>query len=472
MVKKYLVVCFFIVASQPFFAQDINLRKGTIIDSVPISETSKESFSLFLPTKFEANKNWPILFLFDMYGQNRRTMSMFLQAAENRGFILASPTQVHDSVSLSNNVLIAQRTIEKATGLLPVNSSRIYTGGHQGGGRFANLLPILIKNIEGVLSINASLANTELLTGKVRFQHVVLVDPSNYTYPDVFQDAKILNKLRIPNFILDFKGSGGWPEHADLEKALWYFDLAAVKKQSVQIDKTEIEAQYKAEMDLVRSLKDSGNYLMAEQETMAMIKAYRLLVDTDSLREHQKLLKKERGYRSAKRNENAAFFKESLLREDYVYYLEEDLLTYNFNNLGWWSYQMQQIKGFKKGDTQAERRMGERLDGFVNALVDDNIDVVKSDKSVNEEALVLLLMLKTITEPGEMDHYLKVVSLAAKNEDYGTALFYLEEALKNGFTDAEKLYRLEHTALFRITPEFNALVTKYLKDARYNLKDE
>ena len=170
--------------------------------------------------------------------------------------------------------------------------------------------------------------------------------------------------------------------------------------------------------------------------------------------------------------ENAAFFKESLLREDYVYYLEEDLMTYNFNNLGWWSYQMQQIEGFKKGDTQAERRMGRRLDGFVNALVEDNIDLVRSDESVNEEALVLLLMLKTITEPGEMENYLKVVSLAAKNEDYGTALFYLEEALKNGFTDAEKLYQLEHTALFRITPEFNALVTKYLKDARYKISDE
>ena len=308
MVKKYLVICALVVLGQPFFAQDINLRKGAIIDSVAISETSKESFALFLPTKFEPNRNWPILFLFDMYGQNRRAMSMFLQAAENRGFILASPNQVHDSVSLSNNVLIAQRTIEKATSLLPVNSSRVYAGGHQGGGRFANLLPILIKDIEGVLSINASLANTELLTGKVRFQHVVLVDPSNYTYPDVLQDAKILNKLRIPNFILDFKGSGGWPEHADLEKALWYFDLAAIKKKSLQIDSTEIETQFKAEMALVRSLKDSGNFLMAEQETNTMVKAYRLLVDTDSLRENQKLLKKERGYRSAKRNRERCLF--------------------------------------------------------------------------------------------------------------------------------------------------------------------
>ena len=48
----------------------------------------------------------------------------------------------------------------------------------------------------------------------------------------------------------------------------------------------------------------------------------------------------------------------------------------------------------------------------------------------------------------------------SKIEDYGTAIFYLEELLKNGFTNQKKIYSLEHTALLRITPEFNALIAK------------
>ncbi|RUA19040.1 MAG: alpha/beta hydrolase, partial [Flavobacteriia bacterium] len=50
-------------------------------------------------------------------------------------------------------------------------------------------------------------------------------------------------------------------------------------------------------------------------------------------------------------------------------------------------------------------------------------------------------------------------------------LFYLEEALKNGFKDKEKLYGLEGTALLRITPEFNELVSNYLKDALYEIDE-
>ncbi|MGY8916543.1 MAG: alpha/beta hydrolase, partial [Flavobacteriales bacterium] len=60
---------------------------------------------------------------------------------------------------------------------------------------------------------------------------------------------------------------------------------------------------------------------------------------------------------------------------------------------------------------------------------------------------------------------------SSKMEDFGTALFYMEELLKNGFTDKATLYSLEHTALLRITPEFNELVTKYLDDARYGIKE-
>jgi hypothetical protein len=81
-------------------------------------------------------------------------------------------------------------------------------------------------------------------------------------------------------------------------------------------------------------------------------------------------------------------------------------------------------------------------------------------------------MLKTITDPSDYSYYLKIISDSARYEDYGTALFYLEELLKNGYKDKEELYNLEHTALLRITPEFNKIVNTYLEDARYDLIDE
>jgi hypothetical protein len=116
--------------------------------------------------------------------------------------------------------------------------------------------------------------------------------------------------------------------------------------------------------------------------------------------------------------------------------------------------------------------MGRRLNGFVNPLIADNIDMVNAESVVDEEALNFLWMLKTIVAPKSYDAYLKVISLNAKVEDYGTALFYLEELLKNGYTNREELYSLEHTAIFRLSPEFNKIVAQYLKESRYEVIEE
>ena len=104
--------------------------------------------------------------------------------------------------------------------------------------------------------------------------------------------------------------------------------------------------------------------------------------------------------------------------------------------------------------------------------MEDNIHIEEAANPLDEEVLSFLWMLKTITEPDNFDYYLKIISDSANYEDFGTCLFYLEELLKQGYRDKGTLYSLENTALLRITPEFNELIGKYLKDARYEIIEE
>jgi hypothetical protein len=211
---------------------------------------------------------------------------------------------------------------------------------------------------------------------------------------------------------------------------------------------------------------------LAEKALSEMIKVYRNHMNVDSLKILKKNLQKDKLYKNKNKYEKAAFFKEDLLKEDYSYYLEEDLNTYNYNNLGWWNYQMSELNKFLKGESKSERQMGKRLYGYLNALIEDYFVTVRAEKVTDDEALIFLSMLKTITEPKNYKYYLNVISLSSKYEDYGTARFYLEEAFKKGFKEKEKLDKLEHTALLRITPEYNKLMAKYLDEARYKTTDE
>ena len=192
------------------------------------------------------------------------------------------------------------------------------------------------------------------------------------------------------------------------------------------------------------------------------------------MKNQKELLKKIRTstlYKLNKIQRNQARFEEQLLRQDVYFFLEDDASQAYFDNLGWWNYQMTELNKFIYGDSKSEQQMGKRLYNYVNALIEDYEADIRKESITDDEALILLSMLKTIAAPKNYKYYLNVISLSSKYEDYGTALFYLEEALKNGFKDEDELIALEDTALLRITPEYNKLIQKYLKKARYKVTD-
>ncbi|UOY05534.1 alpha/beta hydrolase [Muricauda sp. SCSIO 64092] len=450
------------------YSQGLRIKKGTIIDSLAVvGDSIPETFSLYLPNKFELNKKWPLLMVFDMEGRGKDGISKFVGVADSLGYVVAAPNSIRDSVPISENMQRTKRVVDYLLELLPVNKSRIYTAGFESGGRFANLVPIFFREIVGTVSINAAIANTELLNAKNPFHFIGVVDKTNFNYPTILRDEKVLNGLKFPNHILVGDSLSNNTTGKRLAQALSYFELLAMARGNTVKDSGFIEAFYQSDLGHIKELLDKNEFFLANRAMAETQNIFRTLRDTDSLREMKKNLKRTKGFRIQKRELETTLFKETLLREDFAYYLEEDVLTYNFNNLGWWNFQMERINKFINGSNAAERKMGYRLVGYVNALVEDNIYLVKSQKIVDEEALVLLFMLKTIAEPNNFDNYLKVASIASKNEDFGTALFYLEEALKKGFNSKEQLYNIPNTALLRITPEFNALVKKYLDNARY-----
>ncbi len=469
MKKTYLLSLLTSFCTLSVFSQQLVLKKGEIVENLSINDSTENTYSIYIPKTFSMEKKWPLMVVLDTEGNETKALSMFVVAAENEGYVLAAP-KLLDSVSLTKNMVVVSQSIQKVTSMLPIHGDRIYAAGNESGGQFASLVPVLITGVNGAMSIGASLANRELINTKNPFHFVGIVNKENFNYPFMLTDAKLLDRYKFRNQVLLYDGNGEWPGVSYLEKGMQLFTLDAMGRKWIPNDPTYVEKAYQEDLDKLEQLKSIGDLLWAEQYMTEMVSMYGALKNMDSLRSVQKDIRKDRGFKAMKRAENAAFLKESLLKEDYQYYMEEDVYTHNFNNLGWWNHQMGEISKFISGSKPYERQMGHRLKGFVNALAEDNIRIIASEEVVDEDALAFLYMLKTILEPENHEYYLKTISLSAKNDDFGTSLFYLEELLKKGFKDKEKLYSLEHTALFRITPEFNEMVSKYLDDARYDIK--
>jgi hypothetical protein len=470
MKKIYFTAILFAILGPFIYAQKMVLKKGEIIENLMVNDSLKSTFSLYLPTNFNTDAQWPLLMVFDVNGKEKQALSMFVLAAEKEGYVLAAPKML-DTLSLTNNMLLTGKTIEEVVNILPIRKGRVYAAGESSGGRFATLVPIFIPGVKGAISIGSSLANRELLNIRSPFHFIGMVSKDNFEYTSMLTDTKLLDKMKFPNQMLLYDEPKDWPGVEYLEKGMQLFTLDAMGRNLIPKDSSYINNAYKEDLAKVNHLQSIGDLLWAEQYMTEMMSIYGAHKNLDSLRLVQKELRKDKQFRVMGRNENSAFLKESLLKEDFQYYMEEDVYTYNFNNLGWWNHQMGEIQKYKNATDPFEKEMGHRLLGFVNALAEDNIDLIQNNDVIDEDALAFLYMLKTILEPDNFEYYLKTISLSAKNEDFGTSLFYLEEALKKGFKDKEKLYSLEGTALFRITPEFNELVSKYLKDALYEIDE-
>ena len=469
--KKTITLLLFII---PFIvlAQELRISKGVITDNIKVNDTLVETFSLYLPTDFTTSKPWPIIFVMDLEGKGKQALSMFKAAAEEEGFILASSNDVSDTLTLSKNVLIVSRMFNSVAKLLPIRKNMTYTGGFSDGARFASIVPTFISEIKGVISCGAAVGNAEILSAKKPFHFIGIAGREDYNYRELLETRKILNELKFPNN-LHFSDAGHeWPKKEELANAMRQLKLAAMTKGHLEKDMDFIQKAYETDFTKANKMFTDEKPLLTDHILNEMIRSYRPFLNLDSLKSRRRQLRRSKSFKTKNRVQNNYFLKESFIKADYGYYLEEDVITYNYNNLGWWNYQMSELAKMEKSSIFFQNQMAKRLRGYVNALIDDNIDVVNSDKVVDVQALNFLYMLKTITQPDEYEGYLKVISNSSLIEDYGTALFYLEELLKAGYTDRTALYDLEHTALLRITPEFNKIVDKYLKNARYDIIED
>jgi len=469
--KKYFFL-FFLCSVYVATAQQMTFRKGVVIDSVKINDTIPESFALYLPTKFEVSKPSPVIFVYDTKGRGASVVKMLMLAAEKNQFVIASSNNVHDSLSLSKNVLVSKGMFKTVFNIFNIRKGRVYTAGFGGGARMASLMPTFFSQIKGVISCGAGIANSEVLSSKNPFHFIGIVGVNDFNYPSMQRSKNLFKTLKFKNQNLVFDGGHQWPRQELLSEAMELLTIGAMEDKIIPKDSVFILKTYKEGLNRSNQLISENKPLEAYRKLEEIIGVYKPLIVVDSLKNSLKALRRSTVYKSQKRNETAVFFKEDLIKADYDYALGEDIYTYNYNNLGWWRYQIDELEKYKKNPNVYQQYMGVRLKAYLDALIDDNIDMIQSDKVIDEEALNFLWMLKTITSPDEYSNYLKVISINAKVEDFGTALFYLEELLKIDYNNVDELYALEHTALLRITPEFNELVDKYLKKARYDSIEE
>lgn len=126
--RKLLYLTLFIFPTA-LIAQEIKLKKGGITQNIPVNDSIKESYSVFLPSTYDPGAKWPLMIVTDMEGTGQQSLAMFKAAAEEEQYILAASDNLSDTLSLTGNVRVIAHMFDGLTSLLRLDKNRIYTGG-------------------------------------------------------------------------------------------------------------------------------------------------------------------------------------------------------------------------------------------------------------------------------------------------------------------------------------------------------
>src|SRR5262245_4171708 len=92
MCKSFCVAFFiFLNASVAFLNASVaELPKGKIVEKVECQGAPGFSYALYLPSSYQPEKTWPVLFCFDPRANGMNPAELFQESAEKYGYIIVS----------------------------------------------------------------------------------------------------------------------------------------------------------------------------------------------------------------------------------------------------------------------------------------------------------------------------------------------------------------------------------------------
>ena len=465
--RKLLFIFFVVFTSIGSSAQEYRIVKGGVTDSLQIPGTQSESYSIYLPRDYNSEKKWPLIFIFDPEGRGATTANLFRMAAESQQYIVASSNMDLKAKPVDSIVNTATSMINGVLQSFPVDTEQVYMAGMGEGAQIGSALTLLYKDLAGVLAVGNSFVNPQYLDRNNPYMFIGVAGNKDYMVYEMENYLRFFDDLDFPTDVYYFDGKEDeWPEARVISNAITGFTLEAIKEGKRPRDEEFIRNLFEAELEYAETLRRTRNYYEAYEKLDRMEDKYEYFGFEDRIEERKKALKRTSGYKSQKSDFRRAISTEKEQQEEYEYLLRSDIVTNNFENIGWWAYQIDELEKIKEGSNEARANMAYRLLGYLDFVTKKEYDnIMKANVPIDTK--IFISVLRTAINKEDPEAYLNIISLAAADGDQETALLYLEDLLKMGYDDMESLYNIEGALELQFTPEYNKLVKDYLGESKF-----
>ena len=252
---------------------NVDLPAGVVKDEVLVKDKPGQSYSIYLPKSYTAEKRWPIIYIFDPMGRGALAVNNYHLVAEKYGFILVGSKNSRNGLQWDEIRSIIQDLWNETHAKLSIDTQRTYAAGFSGGARVASLAATLCGScISGVIASGAGFSPAITLSSKIGFDFFGAVGMDDYNYPELIKLKDSLNKLGISSHLAFFDGVHQWMPPETFESAVVWMNIRAMEKGSQPKDDKLISEYVNSRAGEADKLASTNQLLLAARE-------YRSLVD-------------------------------------------------------------------------------------------------------------------------------------------------------------------------------------------------
>ena len=243
---------------QTALAQTADLPRGRVIERVPCADDPSQSYALYVPSAYTADREWPVIFAFDPSGRGLNPVEHYQAAAEKYGYIVAGSNNSRNGDWKVSMAAVSAITRD-VSARFNISAKREYVAGMSGGARVAMGVALSSPQVAGVFASSAGYPD-----GHSR---------SELSFP-VFETAgtEDFNRLEMremdralqsPHRLAIFEGGHVWLPSAVAVQAVEWMEIQAMKSGRKPKDQAEIDAIFASRVAAADTTHDDAASLAA-----------------------------------------------------------------------------------------------------------------------------------------------------------------------------------------------------------------
>lgn len=336
-------------------------ERGKLMDSIVVSNTTDETFALYLPTSFEASQPSPILFIFEPAGRGKLGVETFIKASESYGHILVCSNNSRNG-PYERNFSIAANLFDHVFARFSVDEDQMFLAGFSGGSRLAWAIATAAGNITGVIACGAGFSETASpIFQKQEFSYVGICGNEDMNYREMLEVSAYLTKTNQDHTLITFDGGHSWPPPGEISKAFDWLAIESHRKGKKIMPEDEIYRSYLHNYESAKKTEAEGYLLHASEDYERILSTYNGMYEMDTIASHLKNIRKRQEFKQALRDRNAALEKEKELAGVFYERFTTDYDRPEKSDMQWWENKLTQLNEQYANSTLEYQKMLKRL---------------------------------------------------------------------------------------------------------------